>query len=308
MSATDHAYHAVIGELPRALRRRAEELPRRLGLSGGWEDYVQLPLLRDLPLYAGEGLELTPERRDRFVRAHLRAGFFGLLADRIADGQADDRELLPHFEQAWREALTVATDDRRLAHGLIDAAMRSLSRGLAEERDTATARRLTPLRYWRCSCWKVAWLATSSLALLYQANEKERASQFLTVFDLLLFSSQCIDDAQDESEDERLFGISVPRALGFPAAALVRAVPRLLGRAEELARAARYSRLADELARRAAQQASLQTAVDLRCELAALIICETVEGTCASRTELLDTPFAGNPRTRATRRSSSSSR
>jgi hypothetical protein len=252
------SFRELTQSLPEPLREHAQSLPYRLGLTkwpgGGFEDFVILHPNRDLPAYAAEdetgpdGISLSAERLTRFRRAHHFGGFYWLLRDRLADGQviADDtllalRDLL--FDR-WARALGAATGDAALAHDVIDAVASRWQRGTREERAALRRGWARPYDYARIVGEKLRWISAAPTALLLSVGQRERATLFQHAYDLFLLSLQCIDDVSDQEEDQRLYGSSVPAALGCSAGALLRAAPKLAARGADLAAEGCFTRLA----------------------------------------------------------------
>jgi hypothetical protein len=258
MDRVEASYARLVARLDGPRRALALELPRRLGVSaravGGWEDFTALPPMRDLPRFAGCGAvdEATIER---FTFAHHCAGFYGLLVDRLADGQApapDDLSRLRSFFLAqWEDALGAACGQPARARRTIHRAMVSWRRGLEVERAALRRQRLTPEVYLRCIRRKTRWLGVTACMLVERAAGRRRALQFQRCFDLMLWSLQCLDDEIDRDEDRELFGLSFAHALGYCDGALLRASFHLCSAAAAAAREGRFCALAAWLGARA---------------------------------------------------------
>jgi hypothetical protein len=96
MHPVAETYTGIIDSLPTDLREAARLLPIRIGLTdrtdGGFEDYSDNGPLYDMPLYVVDDesvLQTYGIEIQQFRKAHHCAGFWGLLSDRIADGQAE---------------------------------------------------------------------------------------------------------------------------------------------------------------------------------------------------------------------------
>lgn len=295
MRALELEYRGVVADLPADLRPLAADLPFHLGLAahppGSWEDYTRLAPFQGLPEYAAEGgtlpgqPQVAPEVLERYLRAHRCAGFFGLLADRLADGQVEDRpewpRLLHSLLERWRQALRDATSNGTLADEAVRAAVCTWAEGLHQERELLGQQTLSMLQYVDLMSRKVAWLGTTSFCLILVHGQPARLNSFRLAFDLLLLSSQCLDDALDHAEDERLHGLSFPAALGYPPGGLLRTAPRVARLGAKVARAGGYLRLGEWLASRAGELEAIRAEGDpVQNELAAVILGETVALSC----------------------------
>ncbi|MEO5727233.1 MAG: hypothetical protein ABI134_06065, partial [Byssovorax sp.] len=250
-------------ELSDDLRELGGRLPHHLGLtrdpSGGWEDFVQLEPNRDLPIYAAEptaswGDRLLPQTTlELFREAHYWAGIFGLLADRIADRQVvpDDRlrRLRRLFLRNWERRLSEATGDSAFARRAIADAVAAWRSGVAMERRAFARGTLETAEYANISRRKLRWIATTSRCLLITAGAPERAQLFQDVYDCFLFGLQCRDDALDVEEDAAIRGAGLPMLLGYPAGGMVRAAPKIVRRAVELASHGEFHRLSEWMSR-----------------------------------------------------------
>ncbi len=262
----DASYKTLIAEFPSSLHDVAAMLPHQLGLVARagdlWEGFIHLSPNRDLPGFAAEavaaasGRPLSPEMLARFRRAHCCAGFFGLLCDRLADGQVADtpdlRALRQLFLRKWRQTLIAATGAPRSCEKALRAAVTAWHRGVTLEQAACTERELSPNSYGRILLLKLRWIGTTAEVLLHACGAGRRASAFRRAHNLLLLSLQCVDDYHDVKEDQETRGISIPDALGLPAVGVARAAPRLARQGSSEARAAGFTRLADWLDERAA--------------------------------------------------------
>jgi hypothetical protein len=293
-STVESVYEALVADLPSALRRVASRLPYRLGLTpredGGWSDYARLDFHREMPRYADEHPQrpgasvVSNARLDQFRVAHYCAGFFGLFTDRVSDGQATaDPELLaigPHLFEAWRRALGLAIGDPIAARHVIDAAVGAWRAGVALEQSHVAAAQLPLPVYMEIVRLKGQWLISSSACLLLCAGDLARAARFRRAAELALLAAQCRDDAEDSDEDERLRGRSTPALLGYSAAALCRAAPRLLRAASASALDGRFHRLATWLSDRAsAVEGPPATEHAIEDDLAGIVIATYAEET-----------------------------
>ncbi|NVJ25524.1 MULTISPECIES: hypothetical protein [Myxococcus] len=145
------------------------------------------------------------------------------------------------------------------------------------ERTCLEQRALTIPQYVDLVSRKVAWLGTASFCLILAHGRPERLPTFRRAFDLLLLSSQCLDDALDHEEDARLHGVSFPAALGVPPGGLLRAAPRVARLGAEVAGAGGFSHLGTWLAERARELDDVRPAShSFQNELAALVLGESV--------------------------------
>jgi hypothetical protein len=239
----DETYRWLVDGLPARLRRPAERLPWKLGLTeapdGRWGDFVRLHPNRELPLYAAQApdgdLGLDADDLGPFLRAHHLGAFAWLVRDRLEDGQVEtgDRllELAEAFEQRWREAIIDGTGDAVLARTLFRRATTRWQRGTrAEQRVLAAGSMRAPI-YAAIVREKLGWIGAPSQALLHVSGDPRRLRPFLQAHDLYLVGLQAIDDVIDAEEDRALRGADVPSALGCSPGALVRAAPKLVSRA-----------------------------------------------------------------------------
>jgi hypothetical protein len=292
MGECDLEYRDSLSALPVDLRPLAAELPFRLGLTsrpdGGWEDYTALAPFQALPGYAAEDAtrpEVASDVLARYLRAHRRGGFVGLFIDRLADGQVQERPEWSRlrrclFEQ-WEQALTEATGNASLAARATRASVRAWEEGLGLERMLLARQALSVVEYMDLVSRKVAWLGTSAFCLVLAHGRPERLPTFRLAFDLLLLSSQFLDDAMDDEEDARLHGISFAAALGYPPGGLLRTAPRVARLGAEVARSGGFLRLGEWLAERARELDGVRAGGNpLQNEMAALVLGEFVAGAC----------------------------
>ncbi|AKF87417.1 hypothetical protein MFUL124B02_42520 [Myxococcus fulvus 124B02] len=201
--------------------------------------------------------------------------------DRLADGQVPERPEWPRlgeclFDQ-WRESLTDATGSSSLADQMTRATLCAWESGLDLERTCLAQRTLSISQYVDLVSRKVAWLGTASFCLLLAHGRPERLPFFRHAFDLLLLSSQCLDDAVDHEEDARLHGVSFPTALGVPPGGLLRAAPRVARLGAEAAGAGGFSLLGTWLAERARELDGVRPAShSFQNELAAMVLGESI--------------------------------
>ena len=249
----DDTYRWLVGGLPARLRKPAQRLPWKLGLTqapdGRWGDFVRLHPNRELPLYAAQGrggqLGLDADDLAHYVRAHHLGAFAWLVRDRVEDGQVetDDHllELAEIFEQRWREAIIDGTGKVVLAETLFRRATLRWQRGTRAERTVLAAGSVRAPIYAAIVREKLAWIGAPSQALLQVSRDPERLTAFLKAHDLYLVGLQAIDDVIDMDQDRALRGSDVPSALHCPPGALVRAAPKLVKRAAATATAGGFT-------------------------------------------------------------------
>lgn len=219
-------------------------------VGGGSEGGEDGDTLGGLGAGDGGGICLPPARLRLFLMAHHLGGFHFLLRDRLEDRQAeaglagDGRvpELSEQLGARWLEALGAATGDGALAHALVRHGDERWRRGTAAERRALGEKEpLSPRRYAALVRDKLAWIGVPSRALIIACGRATRLAAFLRAHDLFLLGLQVIDDVIDRAEDRALRGGDVPTALGCSPGALLRAAPKLAGRAAAVAAAAGFT-------------------------------------------------------------------
>lgn len=227
----DDTWRDVVARGDRVWRTQARVLPYRLGLTwkpdGGWGEYVTLDVLRDLPSYMADAVPggVSSRALSRYRRAHHCAGFYGLLVDRVADGQVfEDRALREDRARvwsAWLDALHTACGSRARAKAMIDDAMACWSRAVADEDAAMRRGHMEPEEYGALVRGKVSYLWVASEAMLRAEGVSDaRRAELRDLFEQLMLALQCNDDAMDEDEDRARWGKSVPELLGCPSVAL----------------------------------------------------------------------------------------
>ena len=251
-------WRSLVPTLPVRFRGVARSLPHRLGLSasldGAWTDFTKLEPMCDLPSFVAEdpktpgAVILSEASLTLFREAHYRAGYFGLLVDRLADGQAlphpDLARLRPRLRHAWIDALGRALNDRERAWTLVRRSVRAWERALCHEALHRLPARWKSADYGRCIRAKTRWLGVTAAALLEATGQRARVGAFWRAYELMHLALQVLDDGLDATEDRRLYGVSYPDAIGYPPGALVRAATILCERAAGAAREGRFHRLA----------------------------------------------------------------
>lgn len=270
---------------------RGGGLPYALGLSRRegalWSEFVQLPPNRDLPSWVndcGDGAPLLAnERVGAFDRAHHLAAGWGLIADRVDDGQVGDASRFDasraHLLQAWRVALAAACGDVAIANATVDDALAAWEDGVAIERAFfAGERGLSRVGEYRRSVrLRLRWVVASAAAMLETAGDAARAEALRSMHACFMLGLQCRDDAHDAEDDRALRGAAVHEVLTVPRGALVRAAPLALRKAAVRARAAGFSRMASWVSAFADEVDVDAGETDrARSELAAFVIVEGV--------------------------------
>lgn len=265
MHFVDAHWQDVRRGLPVRFHEIAQELPFRLGLSaradGLWTDFTRLEPMCDLPAFAADPLDetisipLSDARLRLFQEAHCAAGYFGLLVDRLADGQCrlhpDLPRLRPRLRAHWIAALSRATGDAERARYLVRRSVLDWEAALRHEVEHRLPRRWTAKEYAQCIRGKTSWLAVTSVGLLESTGQSSRVAGFLEVFDAMLLSLQTLDDGLDAEEDRALRGVSYPDALGVSPGALIKVSSLLCVRAAETASRHRFEKLSSWLERHA---------------------------------------------------------
>jgi len=248
----DEDIHEVLG--PRAGDPGgADGLPYQLGLSARvgarWSDFIQLPPNRDLPSWVADDAGIDASVARAFDRAHHLAAAWGVVADRIDDGQVrrPDRfaEVRGRLLDAWRAALGDACGGA-LAVELVDQSLDAWREGTAIERSLLgrPGRAEAPGDYFRAVRLRLRWVSTSAVAMLRSVGDLDRASRLERAYATFLCGLQCRDDFVDADDDRAIRGASTHEALGVPRGALLRVAPRALCMAAEACRQAAFDRLA----------------------------------------------------------------
>lgn len=235
MRAVDASWRAVVSRLSPELASTASALTHRLGIArvegGSWHEYTKLEPMYDLPVFVDD----SPDHVTSYRAAHHRAGFFGLLMDRLEDGQAESpdalRPLLAPLREAWIDALAEAMGDAPAARASVQRALDRWRAGLSMERDALSAPTLAPSAYARYVHEKCAWLELTAGACADARCEPARARRFSRAASLMMLAVQLIDDTVDAEEDLRARGVSVPSRLGLQRDALLCAAVVILRRA-----------------------------------------------------------------------------
>jgi hypothetical protein len=225
----DETWRALLER--RAVERRnlTRVLPYRIGITprpdGGWGDYVREPVMFDLPAMLADELDTRAFDASKWTRAHHCAGFFGLVADRVADQQVfedaalrDDRAWL--FEQ-WRSTLAEACGDQREAERRIDDERAIWRTAVEEERRWTAGSVVDANAYSTVVRGKCAFLwITSAMMLEHNGVALARIAQVRESFERVMIALQCCDDARDNDEDRELKGASTCDLLAVDGATL----------------------------------------------------------------------------------------
>lgn len=194
-------------------RARHADLPYRLSLvrapGGRWDDFIRLAPNRDLPAMVRDALPAEHALSDAalasFSHAHQYAAMFGIVTDRIVDGQCADRELLAirrSFLAGWLDSLAEGLGDRGAARRVVGRAMRAWKRGIDGERALLGAQH--DWDRWATSVMaRLQWVSASASAMLRAAGAEVAADQLERVYDRLMLALQVLDDRADAAEDVR---------------------------------------------------------------------------------------------------------
>jgi hypothetical protein len=258
----DQAHRECVERLPRSWRALARELPFRVGISprapGSFADYATLDPIVDLPGLVAP--EVEPHLLHAYQRAHLFGGFFGLLRDRLWDGEAPDHAglhaLIPLLRAQWRAA-TIAAHG---APGVVDALVAHTdARAWWAHRVEMRLRTKLSMRlrtYATLVVDKTAWFGVAARLLVRRFRGREVAQAFEQARSLLMLSLQAPDDAADAASDRDTKGFDFPSALGVSGAVLFRAGAVLSSHLAERARHGAFPGLASWAAARADQLAA----------------------------------------------------
>lgn len=252
MQTVDASYSEWLeaASTPRELRVIAGELPFRLGLTktadGRWGDFIRLDPDRDLPLYATRP-GMAEASLNLFLRAHHIGGFYGVLRDRLLDGQVEPSAGLTTIGRAllraWVDALAAAIGKREVAKAAIVQVLKRARIGAKMERDMRLGRSHFS-RYALSTHLKLDWITLAARMQLDMFGDHAGARAFTRAFHRVLLALQCRDDVDDAVEDRRLHGISMADALGISENVLFRTSVHLFRDAARLARLAGFSELA----------------------------------------------------------------
>jgi hypothetical protein len=247
MCNVDRTWSALVARHPGPHRNLVKALPYRLGITdrpdGGWHDYVHYEPLYDLPGFLTDLVAkgVPHSLLDRYRRAHHISGFYGLLIDRVADGQVQQDPALradrAWLRKAWENSLVRATGRPGAARRWIAPALKNWRRGVQQEQLAIRNRRMEPCDYREIVVLKVNHLFVSAQAMMLCLEVEPRIrARAKEVFDLVLLALQCNDDATDAAEDTRVWGIGTPELLGIQPSALRRAGVHVLARASQMAK------------------------------------------------------------------------
>lgn len=207
MTAPDDTWRELLRGLAPSQRLVLQTLPTRLGIASNgasWE-FARLPPLVATPRF----FDATGPTA---LRSHHRACFWGLTADRLADGEVTGVEPweLDLLHDAWRASLTTELGDEAARE--VAARARTLQHeGFALE--SALLRRASiSFEAWaRCVLLRTAWFNASTLTALPLSARPavERGLQHL------MLGLQLLDDVVDAPDDLTRRGASWPALLGL---------------------------------------------------------------------------------------------
>lgn len=263
----DDTLASVALRMPKSLRGQTSRLAYRLGLTPapeqGFEAFVVMAPNRDLPRYAAEATgepgvcRLPQSSLDQWRRAHHCAAVYGLISDRLDDGQVKKATVLVKLREAmlaaWKRELGHALGSPSRARALVNDALLALARGNAMEREALSVTQaegpgtLSARVYVETVRAKLRWFGVAGRGVLLSFNEPERARALEDAYDTFSVGLQCLDDALDAEKDERLRGASFPAALGLPGGALLTASKVLFARSAELAARGSFHELSEWL-------------------------------------------------------------
>lgn len=243
----DGTYRKAVAHLQGQLKEVSNQLPFRLGLvrepGGQWADFAKLELNRELPRFVAADLLASCEQQEfdceLFCRAHYLGAVYGLIADRIADGQVQLTSELGHlrrlFREEWENALRLAVRDRGRARLEIANSLAAWRRGIRHEREYIARGHLTPSGYAQVNRDKLYWIAASARCLVACLRREPYVARFQRIYDLFMCGLQCLDDFTDADRDRAARGCDVPSALSVAPGSLLCACPALVSRAAEAA-------------------------------------------------------------------------
>jgi hypothetical protein len=244
--AVERTWHSLVARQAKDRRDIFRALPYRLGITdrpdGGWQDYVHHPPLFDLPGYAADLCvrPIRPTRLEQHRRSHHLAGFYGLLIDRVADGQvALDPNLRADgtwLRRAWEDELARALGSLPCARRRIGQTLSRWRKAIAWERAAVSARLLKPDAYREIVALKVdhLFLAANTMLESLEAPPSVRAHAH-DVFNRVFLALQCNDDATDAADDKEVAGANTAELLGIRPSALRRSGVHVLDSACRLA-------------------------------------------------------------------------
>jgi hypothetical protein len=282
----DDTYGEVLAELSGSARELGDDLLGLVNFRPGasrWEDAIRLEACRHLPIFAAETLPLARRALvDAFLAAHHRSLFYGVLADRLADGQLAETPALRTLEaallDAWRRGLATALGDPLRAETIVESATDDALIGLGIQRRAFSEGRMNVEDYRRLILLKLGWSIATADALVGSDLPSRVGSPFATSARLLLIALQCVDDTLDVDEDRALTNHDIPSMLGISSVTMRRAASYLLWRASDIAREGGFESFADWLSRHGdVVYLSEPHRVDLAQELEAMALARDME-------------------------------
>lgn len=197
-------YSAWVAEAPawRGLPHRLKIVSRP---EGTWDDFIRLAPNRDLPSYVVDAIPRgCSAKLETFSEAHHCAAMFGIVTDRIVDGQIFDRSLSiarQELLRRWIAALARGMGDSRWARTVVGAAMHAWKKGTDLERQQL--RGSQSWDGWASSVvLRLQWVSSTAVAMLDSVGASAAARGLGRTYDLFMLALQVIDDRADRVEDE----------------------------------------------------------------------------------------------------------
>lgn len=249
-------YKKIIAQLPGHLKEEATTLPFRIGISknptGGWEDYLSLKFLYDLPYYIAQDYALNQPEIETIRLANLAGCLHCLCLDKLADNQAQSDSkmdtIIDGLKTVWIKNLRIVSNNDPSVNSLIDSALRKWKKGVCWEKRVLSQKKMISLpRYKYIIRLKSRWIAVASIWTLKWSKNIHVIAEFLKCFDFILYGLQYRDDALDHLEDRFIYGSSYPDILGQTPAALVGAARMLLLKAAKIAQINNFTSLSQEI-------------------------------------------------------------
>lgn len=239
----DQTWGYVVSSRDPAFRQLTRVIPYRIGISprpdGNFSDYVREPLMFDLPALVAVETDIPTDELQRWTRAHHCAGFYGLVTDRIADGQVVPDAAL-RADQAWMfecwvSHFAIACGDLDEARSRIERERAQWTAAVERERSWSRGVRISIEDYGRVVRAKCAFLWVTAEAMLEHGGVPlHRVAQIREAFERVMIALQCCDDARDGDEDREMRGASTAELLGVDEHSLNAAAALLLQRTTAL--------------------------------------------------------------------------
>lgn len=270
-TSIDQSFQHLAAQLPLTPHSLLQQLGE--GDRQSWDELVALEPCRELPSLVARDIRPTPplERIDGFVRAHQLGVFFGFVADRIGDGEAQPTGALLETREtlgaAWALALGEAMASLTGAQRAVRRARCLFDGAIEAENRCWKPRGLTPDAYARIVCAKLYWAGIATRALIAH-HAPELTHPFSVLFRILLGSLQLCDDAVDGEQDRARRGASAAEVLNVPAPALIVASTILNAQGARVAEQAGLASFSRWFEQRTHEVASLSSQGDLASRLA----------------------------------------